>query len=112
MSTNEGIELTRRQRRIIPLLLSKTVTEACIEAHVGRKTLYDWLKQESFKNELERCRDELFAGAMDRLKANTEQALNKLIDLMENGVKEDVRVRCAQTIIEYGWKLKQTQDIE
>ena len=49
---------------------------------------------------------------MDRLKANTEKALDKLIDLMKKGGKEDVQVRCAQTIIEYGWKLKQTQDLE
>ncbi|MDP2604573.1 MAG: phBC6A51 family helix-turn-helix protein [Deltaproteobacteria bacterium] len=112
MNTDQEIELTRRQRRIIPLLLSKSVTEACTEARVGRKTLYDWLKQEPFKNELGRARDELFSTAMDRLKANTEKALDKLITLMDSGEKDDTQVRCAQTVLEYSWKLKQTQDLE
>ena len=105
-------ELTRRQRRIIPLLLSKSVTEACKEARVGRKTLYDWLKQEHFKQELEGARDELFASAMDRLKASTEKALEKLIELMDSGEKDDSQIRCAQTLLEYAWRLKQSQDLE
>ena len=108
----EEDEVTRRQMRIIPLLLSKSVTEACKEARVGRKTLYEWLKQDPFKNELERCRDELFSSAMDRLKANTEKALDKIITLMDSGEKDDVQVRCAQTLLEYAWKLKQSQDLE
>jgi hypothetical protein len=107
----EEDEVTRRQKRIIPLLLSKSVTEAC-KARIGRKTLYEWLKQDPFKTELERCRDELFAGAMDRLKANTEKALDKIITLMDSGEKDDVQVRCAQTLLEYAWKLKQSQDLE
>ncbi len=112
MSIEEQDELTRRQKRIIPLLLSKSVTDACKEAKIGRKTLYDWLKQDTFKDELERCRDELFAGAMSRLKANTETALDKLITLMDSSEKDDVQVRCAQTLLEYAWKLKQTEDLE
>jgi predicted DNA-binding protein YlxM (UPF0122 family) len=112
MSIEDQDELTRRQKRIIPFLLSKSVTEACKEARVGRKTLYDWLKQEGFRNELERCRDELFSSAMDRLKANTEKALDKIITLMDSGEKDDVQVRCAQTLLEYAWKLKQSEDLE
>jgi len=112
MSIQGKDELTRRQKRIIPFLLSKSVTDACAEAHVGRKTLYEWLKQDAFRGELGRARDELFAAAMDRLKANAEKALDKLITLMDSGEKDDVQVRCAQTVLEYSWKLKQTQDLE
>lgn len=111
MSIERQDRLTRRQKRIIPFLLSKSVTDACTEANVGRKTLYEWLKQAPFKSELERARDELFASAMDRLKANAENALNKLIGLMDSE-REDIAVRCAQTVLEYSWKLKQTQDLE
>jgi hypothetical protein len=112
MSIKNQDKLTAAQTRIIPVLLSKSVTDACREAKIGRKTVYDWLKQNSFKSELERCRDELFNGAMDRLKANTEKALDKLILLMDSGDKDDVQVRCAQTLLDYAWKLKQSQDLE
>jgi hypothetical protein len=53
---------------------------------------------------------EKYCGTLNQ--ANTEKALDKLITLMDSGEKDDVQVRCAQTLLEYAWKLKQTEDLE
>ncbi len=52
-------ELTARQRKAIPLLLTLPVERACDEAGLSKQTVYTWLKQDAFENGITRCRDEL-----------------------------------------------------
>jgi hypothetical protein len=45
--------LTERQRRLIPFLLtSRSTEEACRRARINKSTVYEWMKDEAFRNEL------------------------------------------------------------
>ena len=102
MSIEDEAELTRRQKRIIPLLLSKTVTDACKEARVGRKTFYDWMKQDAFRHALEAARDEVFSEAMGLIKVNVSDAVNVVVGLM----------KAAEIVIEHARWLKTNEDLQ
>ena len=56
MNDNRG--LTDSQRRVIPFLLPPPSTEeACRRARINKTTVYEWFKDETFRQELKRQRD-------------------------------------------------------
>jgi hypothetical protein len=105
-------ELTARQRRIIPFLLSHNIVDACRLARVSRKSVWEWMKEEGFQEELKRARDELFADSLELIRGNVEKAVNKLVTLMEEAEKQDVQIRAAENILEYAVRLKQMEELE
>ena len=70
------------------------------------------MKEESFTDELQRARDELFTSSLELVKGNVEKAVSKLVELMEGAEKEDSRIRCAALLLEHAVKLKQLEDLE
>jgi hypothetical protein len=72
-------ELTARQRKAIPLLLTLPVEKSCEEANLSKQTVYTWLKQDAFKNEIRRCRDELMQNTIETFKANVTKAAQTLV---------------------------------
>ena len=72
MNGNGKEALTERQLAVIPhLLASPSIKEGCRRAKVSKVTVYGWLKEEAFREELRRQREEVVKGALDTLKANT-----------------------------------------
>jgi len=81
--------LSRRQLRAIPhLVAAKSVTEGCKRARVGRNTFYDWLKDEAFREELERQREafdnEQEAVITRGLLRLSEKAMEKLEEALDH----------------------------
>jgi AcrR family transcriptional regulator len=104
-------KLTPRQRRTLPFLLSQPVERACAEAGISKQTVYRWLKDNDFKDELERLRNETFESSLQRIKGVVGLAVDKLIELLE-APKADVRARAAENLLEYAFKMKLQEDIE
>ena len=72
---NDPKTLTAKQARVIPYLLgAPSLEEGCKRARVSKVTVYDWLKQENFRQELKRQRDEMIERALNSLKANIAKA--------------------------------------
>ena len=68
-------ELTPNQRRVIPYLLAApSIEEGCKHARISKATVYQWLKDENFRQELKRQRDAIIERALDSLKANLVKA--------------------------------------
>jgi hypothetical protein len=105
-------ELTARQRRIIPFLLCHNTVDACRLARVSRKSVWEWMKQEAFQEELKGARDRLFSDSLELIKGNVEKAVCKLVTLMEGAKKQDVQIRAAENILEYAVRLKQMEELE
>ena len=69
---NEIGGLSDRQRRVIPHLLAAPSTEeACRRARINKTTVYGWLQDETFRQELKQQRDAVIERALDSLKALT-----------------------------------------
>jgi hypothetical protein len=78
-------ELSGKQLRVIPYLLgAPSVEEGCKRAHVSKGAVYEWLKDEAFKNELRRQREQLTAIALDTLKAGIAKATVTVVNHLES----------------------------
>ena len=109
---NDSKALTARQTRVIPYLLgAPSIEEGCKRAGVSKVTVYDWLKQENFRQELKRQRDELIERALDSLKANVSRATETLVTLLTSK-SEPIRARAAEDIIEFAQKAIEHEELE
>ena len=113
MDTN-GIkeQLSDKQLRVIPhLLAAPSIEEGCKSAKVGKATFYEWLKNETFREELQRQREVVVKGALEILKANVAKATETLVGLLDSE-KETIRARVAENIIEFALKSIETDQLE
>ena len=109
---NDQDGLTDRQTRIIPYLLgTPSIEEGCKRARVSKVTVYSWLKDETFRTELKRQRDEVIERALDNLKANISKATETLVKLLDSE-KETIQARAAEDIIEFTQKAIENDELE
>jgi len=112
MDGNGKETLTEKQLRAIPFLLAApSIEEGCKRARVGKATVYGWLKEEAFREELRRQREEVVRGALDRLKAGVNRAVEKLLGLLESE-KEAIQARAAEDIIKFVQKAIEFEGLE
>ncbi|MGH7826449.1 MAG: IS630 transposase-related protein, partial [Candidatus Binatia bacterium] len=53
-------QLTDKQLRVIPFLLAaSSIEEGCKRTKISKATIYGWLKEEPFRAELRRGREEI-----------------------------------------------------
>lgn len=109
--TNGQTKLTNRQLLAIPYLLNSSVEEGCKKARVSRTTFYAWLKDDDFKAELKRQRNEIIQNALDRLKSAITKAVEELIKLT-NAKREEVRRLACNDIITHTLKSIEVEEIE
>ncbi|MDD4980127.1 MAG: hypothetical protein PHC54_02485 [Candidatus Omnitrophica bacterium] len=105
-------KLSNRQLLTVShIITSPTLEEARRKAKVSKGTLYAWLKEEAFKVELKRQRDEVIKEALSRLKSAISQAVEKLVKLLDNE-KPDLRRLVCRDILNYALKSIELEDIE
>jgi len=109
---NDPKALTAKQARVIPYLLAApSLEEGCKRARVSTVTVYGWLKQEVFRHELKRQRNELIERALDSLKANVSKATETLVTLLDSK-SEPIRARAAEDIIEFAQRAIEHEVLE
>ncbi|MDP2604458.1 MAG: hypothetical protein Q8S00_18010 [Deltaproteobacteria bacterium] len=104
--------LTERRQRVIPCMLASPSTEeACRRAKINKTTVYEWLRDETFRHELERQRDAAIERSLDSLKANISKATETLVKLLDSD-KETIQARAAEDIIEFTQKALEYEELE
>lgn len=92
--------LSDRQRAALELLLSgASDTDVANAAAVSRRTIYRWrVLDKYFRDELERCRHELFQSTTDRLRATLSNAVG-VLDRQARDVYAPTAHRAARTLL-------------
>jgi len=104
--------LTNRQLTAIThLLASSSVEEARRKSCLSKGTLYTWLKNDAFKLELKRQRNEITSQASGRLRYAMTKAVDVLISLIDISKPELQRLIC-KDIIENALKSVELEDLE
>jgi AcrR family transcriptional regulator len=104
--------LSGRQLRVIPYLIgAPSVEEGCKRARVSKASVYEWLKDEAFKNEVRRQREQLTAIALDTLKASIAKATLTLVNHLDSR-RENISIRAAESIIEFAQKAMEHENLE
>lgn len=104
--------LTSRQLKVITYILeSNSIEEAAKKAKVSRSTIYNWLKDNRFKQQLEKERKALFNEGLNALKAATSKAAKTLIRLLDSKDKKTRRLAATQ-IISVELKVAELHDLQ
>jgi transposase len=109
---DEPKELTSKQKRALPYLLeARSIEEGCKRAGVSKATVYEWLKDDVFRNELKRQRNSIIDSAVDILKANIAKATGTLVKHLDSE-HENISIRAAESIIEFTQKALEHEQLE
>ena len=104
--------LSDRQFKVIShLLASSSIEEGCRQAKISKATVYGWLKEETFKDEIRRQREEIVTGALETLKANITKATGVFVGLLDSK-NESIRHRAAKDIIDFTQKALEHDELE
>ena len=96
----------------LPYLVSaRSRTEAAKSAEIGRTTLYRWMEDYDFRQELERLRDEALELAHVEMKGLMFKATQVLGDGMD-APNPSVRLRAANIALSMGTKMTEIEEIQ
>lgn len=113
MNTSEKNQtLSARQTRALEALLrAGTVREAARQARVGRTTLHEWLRDETFRATLRRERYELHEAALRQMQARESEAVEVLAALLRSP-DERLRLSAAREILDLTHRAQQEERLE
>lgn len=101
----------RKQTAIAAILDSSSMEEAAAFARIGRTTLYQYLREPAFREELARRQDELFSVALSRLKVLVGNAVTGLGELI--GAKSEAVKRSAcKDVLDAALKVRELHEME
>ena len=93
--------LSARQRLALPIVAAETTIDgAADKLGVTRKTVYEWLKLESFKRALEDARKDYVESAFRTIRLAAKQAADKTVKHLDC-TDEKISLRAAEDIIEF-----------
>jgi transposase len=92
-------------------LESSSIEEAAKKAKVSRASIYNWLKNEKFKEILKKEREALFVESLEVLRQATRKAANVLINLLKSNDETTKRL-AAKEIINLTLRTTEIWDLE
>ena len=115
----ENSALTPRQRSALPIIAaSPTMAQAARASGIGQTTLYRWIEDDEFREELTRLREESAQVARRELQGLMLRSVSVLADAMEDSDKA-VRLRAARYAMSFAVRIceiealrKQVQELE
>jgi hypothetical protein len=104
--------LSSRQLMMIGhIIASSSNDEACRWAKISKGTLYAWLKDRVFLEELKRQRDAVVKASFDRLQLGMSLAVNELLGLLKTDRPELKRLVC-RDVLDFSMKSREFERIE
>ncbi len=103
--------LSPRQQHALPIVAaSPTLAEAARESGIGKTTLYRWLNDDRFRDELTRLREESAALARQELQGLMLRSVSVLAEALEDTDKA-FRLRAARYAMSFANKVSDSQEI-
>ena len=106
-------KLTQKQLTAIAALLSRqTVKDAAAEAGVSRTTIYTWLRQSEFSQELRKAQGVAIDAAASRLAGGLSEAIEELARLIKSADTDSVKRLACSDWIGFALRLREFSDLE
>ena len=105
-------ELTFRQQAALPTIaLARSLAQAARDTGVAERTLRRWLEDPSFRQELDRLRQESYDLARQQAQAAMPMCLSILADAALESPDPALRVRAARYLLSYGVKFVEADNL-
>jgi hypothetical protein len=112
MSESKPGRCTPKQARAIDALLTEGGIDAAAKvAGVSRVTLWRWLQDETFCNQLKQAESERIGATIRRLTSLSDSAVSTLQAAMDNG-KTSEQIRAADIVLARMLQLRELHDLE
>ena len=106
-------ELTFRQQAALPTIaLARSLAQAARDTGVAERTLRRWLEDPSFRQELDRLRQESYDLARQQAQAAMPMCLSILADAALESPDPALRVRAARYLLSYGVKFVEADNLK
>ena len=110
--TEFGENLSHRQITALPHLIRPgSLTDLAKDAGIGRTTLYRWLQDDNFRQQLEYVREETLRLAETELKGMAYKAAGVIYQALEDE-SPSIRIRAAQAALNQAHKAEYGQRLE
>jgi hypothetical protein len=109
---SENVRKTGRDAAILALACGETASDAARKADVAERTIYRWLKEEGFRQEVTGARADMFNRALGRLAEGAVASVLMLRQLCLKAKSETVRLAAARTLLEQGTRLRESVEFE
>lgn len=101
-----------KEKALAALLTCSSKEEAAKAAGITPRTLWSYLQDKDFQEAYKKAFGELVEGATRQAQQSLQPALSTLREIVEDGEQAPtVRIQAARTILEYGLKLTEINDI-
>ena len=108
----EFSELPFRQQAALPTIaLAQSLAQAARDTGVAERTLRRWLEDPSFRQELDRLRQESYDLARQQAQAAMPMCLSILADAALESPDPALRVRAARYLLSYGVKFVEADNL-
>ena len=105
-------EPTFRQQAALPTIaLARSLAQAARDTGVAERTLRRWLEDPSFRQELDRLRQESYDLARQQAQAAMPMCLSILADAALESPDPALRVRAARYLLSYGMKFVEADNL-
>ena len=105
-------ELTFRQQAALPTIaLARSLAQAARDTGVAERTLRRWLEDPSFREELDRLRQESYDLARQQAQAAMPMCLSILADAALESPDPALRLRAARYLLSYGLKFVEVDNL-
>lgn len=95
------MELTKKHYKCIELLiLGLKYTEIAKKVPCSRQSIYDWLKDDDFHKELDRCRQEIKTQGNNRILAKVDTYIDKIEEIAFKSSSDNVKLNALQFLYE------------
>lgn len=107
-----NIVSVKQSKLMVAILTETTMQKACEKVGVSAQTAYRWLKDEDFKREFQFLKRDYMKTVTTTIQKNTQIAVSTIVDIMKDEkLPPTVRLQGARTILEYGYKGLEIEDI-
>ena len=105
-------KMERSKELALPVLARESnLTKASKEIGVDREQIYNWLRDEEYRKQVDDLRTALVDEAISGLKSNVSKATGVLVSLMEDE-NPQIRLKAANDVINHVAKFIEMRDIE
>ena len=104
--------MTKREEFLIAMMEEPTVTRAYKRAGISRTKAYAFLKDNSFRNDMNRLKSEILTSVTSFLQSNLAECSETLMAIIRSeSVSAQVKINAAQVIFNTCRALTETMDI-
>lgn len=103
-------ETDKREILMDALLHSPDVSNAAKQADVSRSTVYRWLRDPDFADEVKQRRNAMLDAAIESIKCHSQNAANTLASMLDSK-DERLRRMAAKDLLDYSFKILEGRDV-